>query len=132
MESNPWFNDDKEYFYHEFEEWEKECHHIVIPEDPDGYEAYHYVGERLIEPGMIKVYPGASYIFQENNTSWYEYVRRHVNKDYGDLGEDDKLANEFDLANGGRALSRYNIGESAIYVETWPGYYTSVVDVWER
>jgi hypothetical protein len=70
--------------------------------------------------------------FEKNKKTLAKYVSRYVNKDYGDLEDGDKQANKFDLANGGRVLSRYNIGEAAIYIETWPGSYTGVMDVWER
>jgi len=56
-----------------------------------------------------------------------------LNGDYGDLDKADKQANERALDFGDdRLLSRYDLENGAIYIETWPGYYTSIMDVFER
>ncbi len=115
----------------ENEDW----HIIEIEDDPDLYEPYeleHSI-EHKFEPGTIKVYLGAQAIFEGNPEGWREYLARHLKGDYGELDEGDKQANERALDFGDdRLLSRYDIGEAAIYIETWPGYYTSILDVWER
>ena len=45
-------------------------------------------------------------------------LNRHHCGDCGDLGEDDKWANDLDLKEGGRLLSRYDIEAGSFYVIT--------------
>ena len=52
-------------------------------------------------------------------------IGRHARKDWGDLDDDDKRANELDLATGGHIFSAYNIPASCpetrdgkIWIET--------------
>jgi hypothetical protein len=45
-------------------------------------------------------------------------LNRHHSGDWGNLGEDDKRANDLDRKEGGRLLSRYNIEAESFYVIT--------------
>jgi hypothetical protein len=46
------------------------------------------------------------------------YLRRHHCGDWGDLGDDDKAANESALADGTRIFSSYKTGDRKIYIIT--------------
>ena len=49
-------------------------------------------------------------------------VERFINKDWGKVPEEDKEANNADLAaNAGRILARYEAPEKDIYINYYPG-----------
>ena len=55
-------------------------------------------------------------------------LHRHHCGDWGELGEDDKRANDLDLKNGGRLLSRYDLEADSLYVITeWDRSATTVM-----
>jgi hypothetical protein len=55
-------------------------------------------------------------------------LNRHHSGDWGYLGEDDKRANDLDLKEGGRLLSRYDIEAGSFYVITeWDRSVTTVM-----
>ena len=55
-------------------------------------------------------------------------LNRHHSGDWGDLGEDDKRANDLDLKEGGRLLSRYDIEAGSFYVITeWDRSMTTLM-----
>jgi hypothetical protein len=47
-----------------------------------------------------------------------ELIARHVQGDWGDLEEFDRLANEEALANGGRLFSAYNVADFKVWIIT--------------
>jgi hypothetical protein len=55
---------------------------------------------------------------QENEIDLLNVINRHAAKDWGELDADDKRANDYDLLNGGRVLSRYTVQNEALYVIT--------------
>jgi len=58
----------------------------------------------------------------------FRLVRRHHCGDWGDLADDDKRANDLDLKEGGRLLSRYDTGAGSFYVITeWDRSVTTVM-----
>jgi hypothetical protein len=55
-------------------------------------------------------------------------LSRHHCGDWGDLGEEDKRANDLDLKEGGRLSSRYDIEAGSFYVITeWDRSMTMVM-----
>ena len=55
-------------------------------------------------------------------------LNRHHCGDWGDLGEDDKRANDLDLKEGGRLLSRYDTEAGSFYVITeWDRSMTTLM-----
>jgi hypothetical protein len=55
-------------------------------------------------------------------------LRRLQCGDWGDLDADDKQANDLDLKQGGRLLSRYDIEDESFYVITeWDREVTTVM-----
>jgi len=58
----------------------------------------------------------------------FRLLNRHRCGDWGDLGEDDKRANDLDLKEGGRLLSRYDLEAGSFYVITeWDRSATTVM-----
>jgi hypothetical protein len=56
---------------------------------------------------------------QESCQDVQEFLRRHVAGDWGDLGPDDKAANEVALQDGSRLLSKYHTNrDEAIWIIT--------------
>jgi hypothetical protein len=67
----------------------------------------------LFELGRIVATPGALRALEAAEQQPAEFLDRHVNGDWGDLGDEDKQENEFSVRNGFRILSAYttNAGE---------------------
>jgi hypothetical protein len=59
--------------------------------------------------GTVLSTPGALDAFSRNGQSPLELLRRHVAKDWGDLCEEDRQANEQALVDGSRLLSAYHL-----------------------
>jgi hypothetical protein len=59
--------------------------------------------------GTVLSTPGALEAFNRNGQSPLELLRRHVAKDWGDLDEEDRQANEQALIDGSRLLSAYHL-----------------------
>lgn len=59
--------------------------------------------------GTVLSTPGALEAFSRNGQSPLELLRRHVAKDWGDLCEEDRQANEQALVDGSRLLSAYKL-----------------------
>lgn len=59
--------------------------------------------------GRVLLTPGAKEALERNEVPPLRLLLRHVNCDWGDLDEEDKRANDFDLTAGGRLLSAYHL-----------------------
>lgn len=59
--------------------------------------------------GQLVATPGAIAACAEAQSDPLHYLRRHVSGDWGDLGDDDKAANDSALATGARILSAYTL-----------------------
>jgi hypothetical protein len=57
--------------------------------------------------GRIVATPGALDALARNGTSGQVYLARHASGDWGDLGDEDKAANDEALNTGGRLFSAY-------------------------
>ena len=78
------------------------------------------LGRLLITPGAIEAMRGVSV---------WSYALRHLNGDWGDLDQEDKLANERALRDGERILSAYNLpsGERIWIITEWDRSATTIL-----
>ena len=65
--------------------------------------------EPLFGLGQIVATPGALQACAQAEVNPAEYLNRHVFGDWGDLGDEDKQANDLALEQGSRILSAYNL-----------------------
>lgn len=63
----------------------------------------------LFETGQIVWTPGAQELFSRIEASPLDSVMRHVTGDWGDLGEEDKIANNEAIDAGVRIFSAYQL-----------------------
>lgn len=63
----------------------------------------------LFSVGQLVATPGALSACAEARVDPLLYLRRHVSGDWGDLGEEDKVANDSALTTGARILSAYTL-----------------------
>ena len=66
--------------------------------------------------GQLVATPGALKALEEAGQDPLEFLRRHQQGDWGDLGEEDKKENEFSVLNNFRILSAYTLTTS---VKIW-------------
>ena len=59
------------------------------------------------ELGQIVATPGALAALEKAGQQPGEFLARHVNREWGDLDEDDRKENEYSLEHGFRLLSAY-------------------------
>ena len=63
----------------------------------------------LFSLGQVVATPGALAALETAQAGAAEYLTRHVNGDWGELGEEDKVENESSGENGFRILSAYTL-----------------------
>ena len=59
--------------------------------------------------GQLVATPGALAKFEEAGQRPMEFLARHLSGDWGDLGEEDRQANDDAIAQGARILSAYQL-----------------------
>lgn len=59
--------------------------------------------------GRLVATPGALEALNEAAESFWPYITRHGNGDWGDVGQEDKAENELSLKGGFRLLSAYTL-----------------------
>ena len=59
------------------------------------------------ELGQIVATPGALAALRKAGQQPGEFLTRHINRDWGDLDEEDRKENEYSLEHGFRLLSAY-------------------------
>ena len=59
------------------------------------------------ELGQIVATPGALAAIKKAGQQPGEFLTRHINRDWGDLDEEDRKENEYSLEHGFRLLSAY-------------------------
>lgn len=59
------------------------------------------------ELGQIVATPGALAALKKARQQPDEFLTRHINRDWGDLDEEDRKENEYSLEHGFRLLSAY-------------------------
>lgn len=68
------------------------------------------------QPGTVVATVGALQV--ADNHAILELLRRHLSGDWGDLGEEDKKANDRALTHGERILSSYTVRGEKLWVIT--------------
>jgi len=63
----------------------------------------------LFSLGEVVATPGALTACEDAQADPRFYIRRHVTGDWGDLGDEDKAANDAALTTGARILSAYTL-----------------------
>ena len=71
----------------------------------------------LFHPGRILATPGALSLV-ECGIDLLEYLKRHLNGDWGDVCDEDKVENLFSLKHGLRLLSAYDTPFGALWIIT--------------
>ncbi len=63
-----------------------------------------------VNPGVLLATPGASEAFEKNGQTPFEFLKLHVNGNWGsDLCADDRMLNDQALIDGSRLLSAYRL-----------------------
>ena len=65
------------------------------------------VKKPLFRLGQVVATPGALTEFEKAGQSPWEFLSRHVLGDWGDVGDEDKEANDRSVEEGSRILSAY-------------------------
>ncbi len=71
----------------------------------------------LFQSGKIVATPGVLTL-AERGIDLLEYLQRHLNGDWGDLCEEDKVENLFSIKHGLRLLSTYNTPFGVLWIIT--------------
>ena len=75
--------------------------------------------EQLFYLGRIVATPGALEAMERTSTNPLDLLRRHVTRDWGDICDEDKQANESALETGARLMSAYALAdETKIWIIT--------------
>ncbi len=62
--------------------------------------------------GRVVATPGALTALEENSVSPDDLLDRHIGGDWGDLCDEDKMANVMAIQNGSRILSAYTLPDA--------------------
>lgn len=85
-------------------------------------------GAPKFELGRVLMTRGIQALVIEERCDPWTLVQRHVIGDWGDLDEEDRLANEASIHNGGRLMSAYRIDDSlTVWVITEAGREVTTV-----
>ena len=68
--------------------------------------------------GRLVATPGALTALAAAGENPVDLLARHQSGDWGDVGPEDRRANERDLHEGGRLLSAYHVGGSRLWIIT--------------
>jgi hypothetical protein len=71
----------------------------------------------LFLPGSVVATPGALEL-TDHGVNLMNYLRRHLQGDWGDISEEDKKENELSLREGFRLLSSYNTKAGKLWLIT--------------
>jgi hypothetical protein len=63
----------------------------------------------LFKLGKVVATPGALEALEESKTQVWELLNRHIQGDFGDIDETDRLANLAAINDGSRILSAYTL-----------------------
>jgi len=70
------------------------------------------------EPGEVVITEEANFSLAIRDRHPFQLLARHVEGDWGDIDEHDKMENEQSADQGGRIFSAYNIDDGRFYVIT--------------
>lgn len=68
--------------------------------------------------GRCVATPAALALLNAQKIGAFDLLQRHQSGDWGDLGRDDRHANEVALVTGARILSAYHVGGEKLYAIT--------------
>jgi hypothetical protein len=80
--------------------------------------AYTPIAARRFELGRVFVTAGAEALLDRTGQDTESLLRRHQSGDWGELGDDDRQANDDALRHGGRLFSSYRIRGEKVWVIT--------------
>lgn len=66
----------------------------------------------LFDLGHVVATPGALDALRRNHRCAWDYLRRHITGDWGDLDSEDVAENQLSLVEGFRLLSGYTLSDS--------------------
>ncbi len=72
----------------------------------------------LFPIGKVVATPGAAELLKQHELSPFDFVVRHWQGDWGDLGPEDVKANQYALRHGTRILSSYRIKDAKLWIIT--------------
>lgn len=82
----------------------------------------------LFPLGRVVATPGALEHCAKNTISPLTLIGRHHRGDWGDLCDDDRMANENSLFSGGRIFSSYRIADEKLYcISEWDRSATTLL-----
>lgn len=96
-------------------------------------EQWHPTGEEgpkpLFELGQVVATPGALSTLAQAEVDPASLITRHVTGDWGDMVEEDKMANEEAVTYGHRVFSAYQLesGEKIWVITEWDRSYTTIL-----
>ncbi len=67
---------------------------------------------KKFEMGQLVATPAALALLEETGTDYMLLLRRHMHGDWGNLGDEDKRANDTATKLGGRIFSSYNVTDT--------------------
>lgn len=76
------------------------------------------VGPVKFSLGHVVTTPAALRFCGLHHIDIFDLLTRHARGDWGDLGDDDKMANDVALVDGGRLLSSYEFKAGKVWVMT--------------
>ena len=73
----------------------------------------------MFDLGQLVATPGALEALARNQQTPLEFLQRHINHDWGDVDNENKLENDYSVTRGLRILSAYTLkDETRIWVIT--------------
>ena len=98
---------------------------------PGRYEAARFTpGQPQFSLGQVVMTPGVQVLIEEalDHQMMIGMLRRHQEGDWGDLGSEDKAANDEAVEQGDRIFSMYNFKGTKVYVITeWDRSVTTIL-----
>ena len=83
------------------------------------------------ELGQIVATPGALAALRKSGQQPGEFLTRHVNREWGDLSDEDRKENDYSLEHGFRLLSSYGTNATLTFTDS-PQSTAAVLEVsWE-
>jgi len=90
------------------------------PQPETGSQPESEIPKARFDLGKIWITPEAQFSLHVVDRTSHQLVTRHVEGDWGDIDEHDKMENEQSADQGGIIFSAYNIEDARFYVRTDP------------
>ncbi len=72
--------------------------------------------QQLFELGQVVATPAALELLERHSLTPMQFLQRHVTGDFGELCEEDEIANNDAVWNGERILSSYKVGDEKLWL----------------